>query len=234
MGSSGFDIDIGNMSTFMKDFPETPDHQENLRRALVEARTLAHDAFLRQLDALPFELTEDGKVVCCPAPVCLLPRENPIPDYRKPETPWRVFAKKQGIKPKGRRLNKIWDEDTREWRDKWGKRAREHKNQYNWLEEIKSTSASNSKTPHSEDPFLFTTSYHTKRSKKNKIRQKRGEIGSNLTPFDAVQQSYRVGSKSKRKGIGSRDRAKIEMLTYREKYLTTSSMGRFDKIMKRT
>lgn len=49
-------------------------------------------------------------------------RAKPIPEAKK-ETKWEKFAKEKGIQKK-KRARMIWDEQTNEWRPRWGyKRA---------------------------------------------------------------------------------------------------------------
>lgn len=57
-----------------------------------------------------------------PAPSTVLPREKRMPDLA-PETRWEKFAKAKGIKNK-KKERMLWDEQTQEWRPRWGYKVR--------------------------------------------------------------------------------------------------------------
>lgn len=65
--------------------------------------------------------TKDGVLLSLPEPSTRLPREKPVPQP-KPPTKWERFAAKKGLKPKTReqRRNRAFDEESGEWRRKWG------------------------------------------------------------------------------------------------------------------
>lgn len=65
--------------------------------------------------------TKDGVLISLPEPVTRLPREKPVPEAKAP-TKWERFAAKKGIKPKTReqRRNLAFDDQSGEWRRKWG------------------------------------------------------------------------------------------------------------------
>jgi regulator of ribosome biosynthesis len=75
-----------------------------------------------QLFALPFESIARGRIAQLPKPTTPLPREKPIPKP-KPLTKWQQFAQEKGIR-KQKRSKLVWDEDTQEWKRRFGyKRA---------------------------------------------------------------------------------------------------------------
>eukprot|EP00658_Telonema_sp_P-2_P039349 TRINITY_DN2815_c0_g1_i2.p1 TRINITY_DN2815_c0_g1~~TRINITY_DN2815_c0_g1_i2.p1 ORF type:complete len:104 (-),score=53.69 TRINITY_DN2815_c0_g1_i2:16-327(-) len=43
----------------------------------------------------------------------------------------------RGIDIHKKKTGKVFDEDRQEWKDKWGKRAKEDKEKYDWLREVK-------------------------------------------------------------------------------------------------
>lgn len=75
-------------------------------------------------------------LVKLPQPVEKLPREKAAP-RPKPLTAWQKFALKKGIDIHKKKSNRVFDEDRQEWKDKWGKRAREDRDKYDWLREVK-------------------------------------------------------------------------------------------------
>lgn len=76
-----------------------------------------------------------AELVQLPQPVTKLPREK-APPKPKPLTAWEKFALKKGIALKRSKTNKVWDEERQIWKDKWGKRAREDREKFDWLREV--------------------------------------------------------------------------------------------------
>lgn len=79
---------------------------------------------------------ESGYLVSLPQPAMALPREK-APPKPKPLTAWEKFAKKKGIDPHRKKDQRVFDESRQEWKDRWGKRAREDREKYDWLREVK-------------------------------------------------------------------------------------------------
>ena len=172
---------------------------------------------------------ENGTILTLPAPTTVLPREKPMPKKSKFETSWERFQKKKGIRKHGNQLNKMYDEDTREWRDKWGKRAREHERRYDWIREV-----GDRYTPNSEggDPFLDTK--QERKARKQDIQKKAAKNERKRERFDraVVPQSNKKGAKLST-GIGSRDAAQIKSLSKQQSNIATASMGKFDRIKRK-
>lgn len=93
---------------------------------------------------------ESAYLVQLPQPVMQLPREK-APPKPKPLTAWEKFAQKKGIDIHRKKDRKVFDEDRQEWKDRWGKRAREEKEKYDWLREVKPGYVANEP---GGDPFL--------------------------------------------------------------------------------
>lgn len=94
----------------------------NIEQSLAEvARDGAQSLINQLLTTCPLSSTSDGVLLTLPAPATRLPREKPVPQP-KPPTKWERFAEKKGIKPKTReqRRNLAYDEDSGEWKRKWG------------------------------------------------------------------------------------------------------------------
>jgi len=96
--------------------------------------------------SLPTERDSDGVFASLPSTIMRIPREKPIPKP-KPETAWQKYAKIKGIVKK-KRGKMIFDEQTKEWKPRWGYK-RGNTDQNDWLIEHKQ-----SETGDFEDPFL--------------------------------------------------------------------------------
>ena len=115
----------------------TLDHS-SLEQSLAEvARDGAQSLINQLLTTCPLSSTTDGVLLTLPQPTTRLPREKPIPEA-KPPTKWERFAAKKGIRPKTReqRRNLAFDEDSGEWKRKWGYQAINKKGEKDWLVEV--------------------------------------------------------------------------------------------------
>ncbi|KAG5983777.1 hypothetical protein E4U55_007176 [Claviceps digitariae] len=85
------------------------------------ARDGAQSLINQLLTTCSISSTKDGVLLSLPAPSTSLPREKPVPQA-KPKTKWERFAEKKGIAPKTReqRRNLAYDEESGEWKRKWG------------------------------------------------------------------------------------------------------------------
>jgi regulator of ribosome biosynthesis len=82
--------------------------------------------------------TPEGVHLTLPPISTPLPREKPLP-AQKPPTRWERFAKKKGLTSKTRdqRRNLAFDEETQQWRPKWGYGGMNKKGEDdNWLVEV--------------------------------------------------------------------------------------------------
>lgn len=94
----------------------------NLEQSLAEVARDGAQALINQLlTTCPPQSTKDGVLLSLPPPTTRLPREKPVPEAKAP-TKWERFAAKKGIKPKMReaRRNLAYDEQSGEWKRKWG------------------------------------------------------------------------------------------------------------------
>lgn len=93
-----------------------------LEQSLAEvARDGAQVLINQLLTTCPLNSTSDGVLLTLPKPSTRLPREKPVPQPKAP-TKWERFAAKKGIKAKTRdqRQNLAYDEESGEWKRKWG------------------------------------------------------------------------------------------------------------------
>lgn len=112
--------------------------QSNLEQSLAElARDGAQSLINQLLTTCPLNSTPDGVLLSLPQPSTRLPREKPVPQP-KPPTKWERFAAKKGIKPKTReqRRNLAFDEESGEWKRKWGYKALNKKGEDDWCVEV--------------------------------------------------------------------------------------------------
>ena len=98
-------------------------------------------SLIHQLLSQPITHDEkDGSLqISLPAPEFPLPREKPIPK-EKEKTKWEKFAAKKGIKATRKDGKKVFDEETKEWKDKYGFGARVRRNpgevESDWIQEV--------------------------------------------------------------------------------------------------
>ncbi|XP_068090904.1 ribosome biogenesis regulatory protein homolog [Hyperolius riggenbachi] len=207
-------FDLGNLLAVDPNPPDTKTFRQQNRADFL--RSLARDntqLLVNQLWTLPTQRIDEAVVVTLPDPVTRLPREKPVPKPRAP-TRWEEFAKLKGIKKK-KKTNLVWDENSKEWRRRWGyKRAND--NTKDWLIEV----------PHTADP---SDDQFAKRLKAKKERVAKNELNRlrNLARAD----------KGKVPGVGltpisqpGKDELTSAMHVAKR---STASMGRFqDKLPK--
>jgi regulator of ribosome biosynthesis len=116
-----------------------PSSGDSREQALAEtARDGAQSLINQLLTTCPITSTPDGVHLALPPISTSMPREKPLP-VPKPPTRWERFAKKKGITPKTReqRRNLAFDEESQQWRPKWGHGGMNKKNEDdNWLVEV--------------------------------------------------------------------------------------------------
>lgn len=117
--------------------PVELDHS-SLEQSLAElARDGAQSLINQLLTTCPLTSTSDGVLLGLPQPATRLPREKPVPQPKAP-TKWERFAEKKGIMPKRReqRRNLAFDEDSGEWKRKWGYGGLNKKGENDWVVEV--------------------------------------------------------------------------------------------------
>lgn len=132
-----YTFDLGNLLAEDPNPVVLPDRAA-IDQALAEiARDGAQSLINQLLTTCPLQSTSDGVLLTLPAPAARLPREKPVPQP-KPPTKWERFAAKKGIKDKTReaRRNLAYDEESGEWKRKWGYKGLNKKGEDNWLVEV--------------------------------------------------------------------------------------------------
>ncbi|PHH67240.1 hypothetical protein CDD81_3009 [Ophiocordyceps australis] len=101
------------------------------------ARDGAQSLINQLLTTCPLRSTTDGVILSLPPLSTRLPREKPVPEAR-PQTKWERFAEKKGIAPKTReqRRNLVYDDESGQWRRKWGYKGLNKKGENDWLVEV--------------------------------------------------------------------------------------------------
>lgn len=144
------------------------------------------------------------ELVQLPQAVMKLPREKSAPKA-KPLTAWQKFALKKGIALSRSKSNRVFDEDRQEWKDKWGKRAREDKEKFDWLREVKADYVAKEE---GGDVFL-----DERRAKKGRLDKQKKNEEHNKRRSEHVE----------------RARDEVSHLTAAAKHIATASNGKFEK-----
>eukprot|EP00339_Tiarina_fusa_P006699 CAMPEP_0117011608 /NCGR_PEP_ID=MMETSP0472-20121206/9950_1 /TAXON_ID=693140 ORGANISM="Tiarina fusus, Strain LIS" /NCGR_SAMPLE_ID=MMETSP0472 /ASSEMBLY_ACC=CAM_ASM_000603 /LENGTH=272 /DNA_ID=CAMNT_0004714471 /DNA_START=15 /DNA_END=836 /DNA_ORIENTATION=- len=172
-----------------------------------------------QIFSLPTERETNGVFATLPSTITKIPREKPIPKPKQ-DTAWEKYAKIKGIVKK-KRGKMIFDEQTKEWKPRWGyKRGNTDLN--DWLIEHKP-----SETGDFEDPFLKRKadkrdriSSQTKREGKNKHR-------ANKQGASQYEKFLSGGlSEGSQRRLATKDLIQEDLNKTRT---ATASMGKFDR-----
>lgn len=131
-----YSFDLGNLLAEDAN-PVTLNHDE-LEPSLAQiARDGAQSLINQLLATCALKSTSDGVLLSLPPASTRLPREKPVPEP-KPPTRWERFAAKKGIKPKTReqRRNLTFDEQSGEWKRKWGYQGLNKQVENDWVVEV--------------------------------------------------------------------------------------------------
>lgn len=129
---------------------------------------------VNQILSLPLQKIDNITLVELPAPIFKLPREKSIPKPREP-TRWEKFAAKKGIQKKGKQGKLVYDEETKEWVNKWGYKGANKKIDDQWLVEAEGGDAASAESGDASllDPRKLKRDERKKLIKKNLLQQKR-------------------------------------------------------------
>ncbi|XQJ28915.1 ribosome biogenesis regulatory protein (RRS1), putative [Leishmania guyanensis] len=206
---SEYQLDVGLLTVTDVSTVSGPMRREE---DLISSCTNALKALLGEFVHLPTEVKKTKyesatTLVQLPQPVMQLPREKALPKP-KPLTAWQKFAVKKGIDIHRKKSNRVFDEDRQEWKDKWGKRAREDRDKYDWLREVKSGYMP---AEDGGDPFL--DDLRTKHARLEK--QKKKEEHNKRRSVHLMQAQEEV-----------------KHLSAASRNLSTASNGKFEKVKK--
>lgn len=202
---ASYQLDVGNLTITDESLVSGPMRSEE---EMKEACERCLKVLLGECVGLPTtykkgKFQESGRVVQLPQPVMALPREK-APPKPKPLTAWQKFAMKKGIDIHKKKENKVFDEERQVWKDKWGKRAREEREKYDWLREVKPGYVASEE---GGDPFLDER--RSKQAEKKKIAKK---------------EEHNV----RRAAHLLRAEEEVQHLQAATSHLTTASNGKFD------
>lgn len=130
---------------------------------------------VNQILSLPLQKKETLTLVELPEPVLKLPREKSIPKPRE-LTRWEKFAAKKGIHKKGKEGKLVYDEETKEWVNKWGYKGANKKLDNQWAVEVENTNTGNAELDAENallDPRKLHRDERKKLIKRNMLQQKR-------------------------------------------------------------
>ncbi|CCW61732.1 unnamed protein product [Phytomonas sp. EM1] len=200
-----FEVDVGLLTITDTLVVSGPMRKEE---DIMESCKKALKVLLGEFETLPVETKKgkfDGivKLVKLPQSVMRLPREK-APPKAKPLTAWQKFALKKGIDIHRKKSNRVFDEDRQEWKDKWGKRAREDREKYDWLREVKP-----GYMPSEEggDPFL-----DDRRAKQARLETQKKKEEHNKRRSEHIAQAQK----------------EVKHLEAATRHLTTASNGKFE------
>ncbi|KAJ4170415.1 Rhodanese- sulfurtransferase [Fusarium falciforme] len=99
--------------------------KSDLEQSLAElARDGAQSLINQLLTTCPLSSTPEGVLLSLPAPSTRLPREKPVPEAKPPD------------KTREQRRNLAYDEESGEWKRKWGYKGLNKKGEDDWLVEV--------------------------------------------------------------------------------------------------
>lgn len=127
-----YTFDLGNLLCNDSN-PLPPDHTNASIDAA--ARDCAQALINQLLTTCPITSTPDGVSIAIPNATTPLPREKSIPTAKEP-TKWEKFAAKKGITGKRKEGNKVYDEESGEWVNRWGYKGANKKGEEEWLVEV--------------------------------------------------------------------------------------------------
>lgn len=149
-----------------------------------------------------------AEMVQLPLPATKLPREKAPPKV-KPLTAWEKFAVKKGIALNRKKDNKVFDEERQVWKDRWGKRAREDKEKFDWLREVGPAYVAKES---GGDPFL-----DERREKKARLDKQKKNEDHNKRRSEHVTKA----------------REEVAHLTHVARHLSTASNGKFERAVQK-
>eukprot|EP00301_Raphidiophrys_heterophryoidea_P025012 c8288_g1_i1.p1 GENE.c8288_g1_i1~~c8288_g1_i1.p1 ORF type:complete len:396 (+),score=108.80 c8288_g1_i1:94-1188(+) len=221
------EFDMGNLTTY--DLHPLDGKRlkgdKNKEQYLNEISTENVQRFVTQLLRLDMKRFDDATTPAAfvlPPPTTRLPREKPVP-VPKPMTKWEKFAQDKGV-GKHKRDRMVFDEDTQDWRPRYGFQ-RANSNQKDWIIEEK---PGENLSGH-EDPFEARKALQREKIKEQEKRQmineKRADPHKATSALPATVALTNTMSKPGRRDF--RDKKQI-VQALSTTASSTASMGRFD------
>lgn len=205
------EFDLGNLTAYDYQTIETSSISKEFLKNITRDNT---QLLINEVFSLPTRQVEFAVVADLPNPTTLLPREKPLPK-QKPMTRWEKFAKEKGIKPKEKRSRMLFDEQTNEWKPRWGYN-RANDDTKDWLIEVPSSADP------MEDQYEKRIDEKKKRIEKNKKNQQQ-----NLEKLGHLEKKFVVGGSIL---PAERDLKKLKLsASLKATKASTASLGKFDR-----
>ncbi|KAI9230981.1 MAG: ribosome biogenesis regulatory protein-domain-containing protein [Piptocephalis tieghemiana] len=210
------DMDLGNL--LASDVNELKDNilggdKDNAKdEYLLELARDNTQLLFNSVFSRPTRSTDMGVLASLEPPSLVIPREKPIPKD-KPLTRWEKFAKAKGIQNR-KKSRMVFDEETGEYKPRWGYKGATEGKEGDWLIEVPEGSDP------MEDQYQKAREEKKGRVEKNQKRQRRNleEAAAHASGQDPVK------ARAARKELLSREIAISQS--------ATASMGKFDKKLK--
>ncbi|EJD76693.1 hypothetical protein LOAG_16371 [Loa loa] len=175
-------VDAGNLLIVDNDPLIDEDSKKKPSEEELSARVRDNAQFLfNKIWELERKRIDEAICAKLPGPLFRLPREKPLPSERQ-LTKWEQYAQQKGIR-KRKKDRKVFDEQTQEWKARYGYKSVKDNNAKEWLIEI----------PDNKDPMVdyFDERRNAKREKVNKnemqrlrnIARLKGISSANATPL---------------------------------------------------
>ena len=128
-------LDLGHLTVFDTNLIDVKTFRSQTDQRLQQLTRDNIQIFINNLWELDTERIEGSVIAKLPIAKTSLPRSKRIPKP-KPPTKWELFAKKKGIQKK-RRDNLVWDEQSKEFRPRYGFRSKQNQEAKEWVVEVK-------------------------------------------------------------------------------------------------
>ncbi|KAJ2500384.1 Rhodanese- sulfurtransferase [Coemansia sp. RSA 1972] len=206
------DHDLGLLSSFdinMLNESKLNAGQKKRDAYLLELSREGAQLLVNELFSQPTTVDEDSVYAMLPKITTVLPREKPLPK-EKPMTRWEKFAKLKGIESR-KKSRLVFDEDSGEYRPRFGYKGVNNDDQKPWLIEV----------PGNAD--VNADMYQERRDeKKERIEKNMRRMTRNAEERMAVE-----------RGLNPRDMRKKELQNALVmSKASTASMGKFDEKIK--
>ncbi|KAK6111969.1 Ribosome biogenesis regulatory protein (RRS1) family protein [Brugia pahangi] len=211
-------VDVGNLLIIDNDPVIDEGSTNKLSENELSARVRDNAQFLfNKIWELERKRIDEAVCAKLPATLFRLPREKPLPSERQ-QTKWEQYAQQKGIRKK-KKDRKVFDEQTQEWKARYGYKSVKNNNAKEWLIEI----------PDNKDPMIdyFDERQKAKKEKVHKnemqrlrnIARLKGISSANATPLGIAVD------------LNNRDRHELVNQINRARY-STASCGAFQPAIK--
>ncbi|VDK75607.1 unnamed protein product [Litomosoides sigmodontis] len=211
-------VDAGNLLIVDNDPLTDEDSASKPNEEELSARIRDNAQFLfNKIWELERKRIDEAICAKLPAPIYRIPREKPIPSVRQ-LTKWEQYAQQKGIRKK-KKDRKIFDEQTQEWKERYGYKSAKHSDAKDWLIEISDN----------KDPMV---DYFAEREKAKRENVDKNEMQRlrNIARMKGISSANSVPLGI---GVDLKDRSRHELVNQinRARY-STASHGAFQPTIK--